>query len=128
MGQNMNEHQMNELERKVILSLVRQAAEGNATAASSALQAVERARKTKMAEIHADRMSKLSGPELVAYLASLGQTQPEVEARMKRDLTPDEQAAWKQGRDDRLLEVRAVELGRMRRGDGPVPKWATRRG
>jgi hypothetical protein len=123
----MNEKQMDDVERKVILSLVRIAAEGNVSAATGALQAVERARKTRMAEIHRERMASLDGAELVAYLASLGQTEVEIEARLRRKMKPGEREAWKQARDDRLLEVRAIELGRMRRGDGVVPKWATRK-
>lgn len=119
---------MDELEEKVILSLARLAAEGNAGAATGALAAVERVRKTRMAEIHRERMAKLDGPDLVAYLASLGQTEAEVCGRLCRAMTKAEKSAWERARDDRLLEVRAVELGRMRRGDGVVPKWATRKG
>ena len=119
---------LEELESKALAALVRQAADGNATAAASALAAIERVRKTRHAELHAETMSSLAGdgPRLAGYLCSLGQSQAQVAARLGRSMTKAEVAAWQAALDDRLLEVRAVELGRMRRGDGDVPVWATR--
>jgi len=121
---------LDDLERNALTSLVRQAAEGNASAAASALGAVERLRKTRQAEIHRTRMEELRErpAEFCGYLASLGQTVAQVEARLGRKMKAAELAAYERATDDRLLEVRAVELGRMRRGDGDVPRWANKRG
>lgn len=121
---------LDDLERNALTSLVRQAAEGNASAAASALGAVERLRKTRHAEIHRERMASLEGnpAELAGYLATLGQSVVQVEARLGRKMRAAELAAYERATEDRLLEVRAVELGRMRRGDGDVPRWANKRG
>lgn len=120
---------LDELELGALKSLVKLAAEGNAGAAAGALTAVERLRKTRLAEIHKETMNRLSGSpvELAGYLGSLGTEQAEVEKRVGHKLKPAELAAWSKAQEDRLLEVRAVELGRMRRGESDVPKWASKR-
>lgn len=125
-GGKLGTADLDELEAKALAALVRQAREGNATAAASCVAGVERLRKTRLAESHRERMSGLEGPDLCRYLGELGQTRDEVDRRLGRRMSKAEAEAWRLGEEDRLLEVRAVELGRMRRGDGDVPKWATR--
>lgn len=117
------------LEMGALKALVRLAAEGNAGAAASALQAVERVRKTRLGELHQATLRDLAARpvELCEYLGALGVDLEGVEARIGRKLKTPERSAWLKGQDDRLLEVRAVELGRMRRGDGDVPRWASRK-
>jgi hypothetical protein len=119
---------LNELEDTAIKALVKQASEGNNAAAASALVAIERVRKTRHAELHQAKMEtvKDNPAELAAYLATLGQTAEQVAMRLGRKLTKPEQTAWERATDERLLEVRAVELGRMRRGEADVPRWATK--
>jgi hypothetical protein len=119
-----------ELEMTALRALVKQAGEGNSAAAASALVALERVRKTRHAEMHQARMAELVGKPVDAcrYLSSLGMSQEQCGARLGRKLTRAEVEAWESALEDRLLEVRAVEIGRMRRGDGDVPRWATKRG
>ena len=125
----MREETLDQIEEKALLALVRLASEGNAGAATGALGAIEKARKTRLAQLHNERMAALDGDGvgMAAYLAALGQTVAEVASWLGRPLSAQEAAAWERARDARLLEVRAVELGRMRRGDGDVPKWALRK-
>jgi hypothetical protein len=120
---------LTELEQKLLEALVELARSGNVSAAKAALLASEQFRKTRHAELHRGTMEDLeSRPvDLAAYLSGLGQTQAEVAARLGRKLRPAERAAWAQAQEDRLLEVRAVELGQMRRGDVKPPRWATKR-
>jgi hypothetical protein len=125
-GGKLGTAELDELEAKALAALVRQGREGNATAATSCLTAVERLRKTRLAELHRERMAGLAGEALCRYLGELGQTRDEVDGRLGRRMSKAEAEAWRLGEEDRLLEVRAVEIGRMRRGDGDVPKWATR--
>ena len=117
------------LEVKALTALVASASDGNATAAAAALTAIQRVREKGSARLHATGMARLAAedtPGLAAYLATLGVPKAEVAARMGRRLTKAELDAWEQAQDDRLLEVRAVELGQMRAG-GKVPRWATRK-
>ena len=126
----MAEHDtLGEVEEKALAALVRQVREGNTAAAKAALVESDRLRKTRMAERHRAALDELSEKpvELARYLGTLGLSELEVADRLGRKLTRRERAAWEQAQDDRLLEVRAVELGRMRRGDGEVPKWARQR-
>ena len=112
----MKESDLNELETKAILALVRLAAEGNAGAAASALTAVDRVRKVSLAEMHQRRMDTMAGNpvDLCAYLATLGQTREEVEKWLGRKMSREEAAAHERSEEALRLEVRAVELGRMR--------------
>ena len=117
------------LEVKALAALVTQAREGNATAAAAALTAIQRIREKGSAKIHASAMARLTSDDpvgLAAYLSSLGVAKADVAGRLGRRLTAAEVAAWDQAQEDRLLEVRAVELGQMRAG-GKVPRWATRK-
>jgi hypothetical protein len=119
---------LEQLEVRALTALVQQAAEGNATAASSALVAVQRIREKGAAFLHRSKLGALEkdGVGMAAYLSELGLTLVEAAARMGRKLTKAEESAWAKAQDDRLLEVRAVELQRMR-VSGDVPKWANRR-
>lgn len=119
---------IDELELQSLKALVKLAAEGNATAASGALNAIQRIREKGTAGLHAERMAELADKpvELCAYLGWLGLTGTDVAARLGRRLTRQESEAWEQACEDRLLEVRAIELGRMR-ASGDVPRWATKK-
>lgn len=124
-----NHSELEALEESALLALVKQAEGGNPMAAKAALVEVDRVRKTQMGELHRAAMVELADKpvELAAYLAELGLGLEDVERRIGRKLKPAEIKAWERSQDDRLLEVRAIELGRMRRGDGGIPKWATRK-
>ena len=124
----MKEEQIDELEAKAILALVRMASEGNAGAAASAMTAVQRIREKGSAKMHAEKMDSLSTDPvgMCAYLGLLGLSGTEVATRFGRKLKPEELKAWNQACDDRLLEVRAIELQRMRT-NADVPRWATKK-
>ena len=115
-------------ERQLLDAIVSSAKSGNATAASQGLLAVQRIRDKNSPSLHRELLDKYKndGCGMASYLATLGLSIAETEKRMQRKLTDDEVAAWHQGQDDRLLEVRAVELQRMR-STGEIPRWATRR-
>lgn len=120
---------LDKLGQAVVKALVRQVADGSVPAARAALAEVERARKTRLGEAHQERLEALAGDpvELARYLGSLGLDRVATESRIGHRMTKSERDAWEHGEEDRLLEVRAVELGRMRHGNGDVPRWATRR-
>ena len=124
----MESQYLDELEADAIRALVASSQAGNATAASQALLAVQRIREKNAAAIHAARMKDLEGDseKKVEYLATLGLTEDEVVERVGHRLTAMESAALQRGHESLFLEVRAVELQRMRsRGD--VPRWAKNR-
>lgn len=128
-GERLETGILDELEVKALTALVASASEGNATAAAAALTAIQRVREKGSSRLHATSMARLAAedtPGLAAYLASLGVAKAEVAARLGRRLSTAESEAWEQAQGDRLLEVRAVELGQMRAG-GKVPRWATRK-
>ena len=116
------------LEIKALAALVRQAREGNATAANLALVAVQRIREKGAVSLHRAKLAELvgNGPALAAYLSGLGLDREDTAKRIGHKMTPGETEAWERAQDDRLLEVRAVELQRMRTM-GDVPRWATKR-
>jgi hypothetical protein len=128
MPRNVSTNTLDGLEINALSALVRLAGEGNATAASQALLAIQRMREKGAAALHRSRLEELSddGPGMAGYLAMLGLSRSEVESRLGHKLKPAEAAAWEQGQEDRLLEVRAVEIQRMRTSCD-VPRWATRR-
>jgi hypothetical protein len=105
-----------------------QGKQGAVAAAKAALAEADRLRRTQAVDMHREQMKVLADKpvEMARYLAELGLTPEQVQERFGRSLTDEELVAWAQGQDDRLLEVRVVELTRMRRGEAPVPKWATR--
>ena len=127
--QQMNQSELDELESLALRALIKQAAEGNAQAARGALAEVDRVRKTRMAEAHRDMMASLSndGKGMARYLGELGAQWVEFEIHTGRPGTEEEEGAYIMGQEDRMLEVRAIELARMRRGDGDVPRWAGRK-
>jgi len=118
---------LEQLEVRALTALVTQASEGNASAAAASLTAVHRIREKGAAGLHRARMKALADDRegMASYLAELGLTREETAARMGK-LTKGETLAWERGQEERLLEVRAVELQRMRTS-GEVPKWANRR-
>lgn len=122
-----SEEQLRQVERAAVHALIKQALTGSIAAASAALVAIEKVRKTQAGLLHAETMARINhGPELVEYLARLGCSVPEVERQLGVKLGEAELEAWARGQDDRLLEVRAVELSRMRRGEVEPPAWARR--
>jgi len=124
----MNAVDLDRIELDALESLIASGRGGNATAASQALLAVQRIREKCPSVIHRSKLEELSkdGSGMAEYLATLGLSVAEVEQRMGRKLCPGEAKAWQRGQDDRLLEVRAVELQRMR-SSGDIPRWASRK-
>ena len=127
-GTSINVDSLDSAERRVLDALVASAEGGNATAAAHALLAVQRIREKNSATLHRSRMADLAhdGEQLAEYLGTLGLTLSEVETRVGHSLRATERASWSRGQESRLLEVRAVELQRMR-SSGEIPRWATRR-
>ena len=124
----ITEELLDELELKALTSLVSLASEGNAAAANQALVALQRIREHGSAGLHQKRMEALAETPaaLCAYLGELGTEIATVEARLGRKMSREEKVCWSDAQEQRLIEVRAVELSRMR-ATGEVPKWATRK-
>jgi len=122
----MADDRYTDLEVLAVEMLAKHAGRGSVSAATAAIAAIEKLRKTRHAQQHEDRMRDLAKdpPGMARYLATLGLSSAEAADRIGHKMTPAERKAWEIGQRERLLEIRAIELGRMRRGDGEVPRWA----
>lgn len=117
------------IENGAIRALLRSAVQGDVSAARAALAEVDRVRSERLGDEHRKRMAEIADDSvaLAAYLGSLGVARAEMERRIGHRITEAELEAWERASDDRILEVRAIELQQMRRGSGKVPTWATRK-
>lgn len=116
-----------ELERRIALKLSMSALEGEGSvpAARQVLELLDRIRSRQAAEDHRRRMAESADQplELAHYLGYLGEAVRTVESDLERPLSDEERAAFEEGRRQRQLELRAVELDRAVRGQGKPAPW-----
>ena len=117
------------IENGAMRALLRNAVQGDVSAAKAALAEEDRVRSERLGDEHRKRMAELDDNSvgMAAYLGSLGVTRADTERRLGHRFTEEELDAWERACEDRVLEVRAIELQQMRRGSGKVPTWATRK-
>lgn len=113
---------INDAEKQIVKALAKQAEQGSVPAANSALKILAEKREASRSNSHIAAMAEMVPAELCSYLGQLGQTDKQVSSRIGRDLSKEELAAVAQGRDDRILEMRAIELAATRNG-GKVSPW-----
>lgn len=109
--------------KKVSDGLVKMANDGSVPAANAVLKLLADQEEAGAAERHAARMSELDGDALCEYLGELGQGSGSAGALLGRDLDASEREAWKRGQLRRFIEVRAIEMARLRAGAGKVEAW-----
>jgi len=73
--------------------------------------------QARMVEIGDDTIA------LCRYLGELAQTPETIERRLGRQMNEKERRTWDEGKADRAIEVRAIELSRLRRGKAGPEHW-----
>lgn len=112
-----------ELRGKIAEAMVRMASQGSVPAASAVLKLLNDIEQKSLASEHSDAMKSMKSIELCRYLGGLGATKKDVERRLGHGIRPEEEAAFVDGKRDRQLEVRAIELGQVKRGGAKVERW-----
>ena len=116
-----------EIERQlaVKLSMTALQGEGSVPAARQVLEVLDRIRSRQAAEEHRRRMRTLAGKplELTKYLGYLGEDMKGVEGNLGHQMDNKERAAYNEGKRQRQLELRAVELDRVVRGQCKPTPW-----
>ncbi len=115
-----------ELRAKIAEAMVRMASQGSVPAATAVLKLLNDVEQKALADEHSEAIAAMDPVALSRYLGALGATKKDVERRLGRALSPNEEAAFAKGRSDRQLEVRAIELGQVRRGSARVQRWMQR--
>jgi hypothetical protein len=111
------------LRSKVAEAMVRMASQGSVPAATAVLKLLDDVEQKALADEHAAALAGGDTVALCRYLGGLGATKKDVEQRIGRAMTRAEEAAYLDGKRDRQLEVRAIELGQVRRGTAKVQRW-----
>ncbi|MBC8424471.1 hypothetical protein H8E07_10140 [bacterium] len=111
--------------KKVSDGLVKMANDGSVPAANAVLRLLDEQEKAGAAERHTERMESLadSPAELCEYLGELGQPADALANILCRPASDDDRDAWKRGQLRRFIEVRAIEMARLRAGAGKVEAW-----
>jgi hypothetical protein len=104
-------------------AMVRMASQGSVPAATAVLKLLNDIEQKSLASEHSEAMKNMKPIELCRYLGELGATKKDVERRLGHDLSPEEGSVFIDGRRDRQLEVRAIELGQVKRGGAKVERW-----
>lgn len=126
---------LEDAEGAVLTAVVRLARQGSMPAANLATQTLQRLRGSEAARIHTVKMDpERPLEERAYYLGRIGVLKSEVVVVLEVDPEPAEDdgeglallelvvAAWRLGKRDRRLEIRAVELARALAG-GDIPDW-----
>lgn len=106
----------------VVEAMVRMASQGSVPAAGAVLKVLEQIEDKDATEKHREKVDSLKGADLARYFGEIGAEQALVAKHIGRELDRSEKRAWKDGRDKRRVEVRAVQLARVRAG-GSVENW-----
>ena len=112
-----------ELRGAVVQAMARMASQGSVPAATAVLKVLDQIEDQEASLRHNEA---LRGPpqEVAHYLGMLDATKSTIERILGHPLTPEEEKQRKAGSTDRQLEVRAIELSRVRAGAIAPPKWA----
>ena len=116
-----------EIEHQLAVKLTKTALqdEGSVPATRQALDVLDRIQNRQVAREHRRRMAELADqPQAMArYLGYLGEPARSVRDYLGRDLQEEEALALEEGRRQRQLELRAVELDRVVRGQANPTPW-----
>jgi hypothetical protein len=121
---------IDDLEEKLAVSLLRSASQGITPAAALLLKVAEMSLARQQAQVHAEEFREAQDDpvRLCAFLARFGLKPSEVETdHLGRDMTKKERESYRTAQSARLLEARAIGLGRARLGLGEIPEWAMQR-
>jgi hypothetical protein len=119
---------LDEVEDKLAEALVILAGQGSVPAANAALKLIQQKREEGAAHAHRATMEahRCNPIALGRYLGQLGQSAQAVADIMETDMSDDVRAAWKAGQLERSVEIRAIELNQVRRGNGKIEGWMRR--
>ena len=87
------------------------------------LEVLDRIRSRQAAEAHRRQVTELKGKDLARYLGYLGEDLRNMEAYLGHPIDELERLAFEEGRRQRQLELRAVELDRAVRGQCKPAPW-----
>ena len=109
----------------VLKGLVVAAQNGNPTAAKAVVDVARHLKSDAASKQHQKKMLQLEDDtlELCRYLGELGATRETVAHHLGRSMTENEEDAWRHGQRARQLELRAIELERVRIGLEKPSPW-----
>lgn len=99
--------------------------QGSVPAATTALKIIEEIEQNEISEDHHSKMSEYKDDtvKLCHYLGYVEEPKSELQRHLGREPRGPELQAYKDGRKDRRLEVRAIELARVKKSGGSIEEW-----
>ncbi len=115
------------VEDAIAEALTRMASQGSVPAANTALKLVDQRRQADAAAQHAAKLAELADNEqaLARYFGTLGLSKAHLSEYLDAPCSSASEDALRTGARARHMEIRAIELARVRSG-GKIETWMTR--